>query len=84
MLASVSHAHAFESFSHSLLAFNGPQTTICQRKLNVFEDREVADQIEALKDEADFAISNARAFGKREVGDRLASQPVTSVRRRVQ
>src|SRR6185503_11003344 len=63
MLASVSHAHALESFSHSLLAFNGPQTTICQRKLDVLEDREVADQIEALKDEANFAISNARAFG---------------------
>ena len=57
---------------------------IGQRQLDVFENGEVADEIEALEDETDLAIANARAFRKREVRDFAALERVAAVRRRVE
>ena len=43
-------------------AVAGIHAAIGQRQLDVFIDREIADQIKTLKDETDFAIANARAL----------------------
>jgi hypothetical protein len=56
----MSHTHALKRFRNALFSVAGAHTAIRQRQLNVFVNRQIADQIEALKNEADFAIANAR------------------------
>ena len=57
---------------------------IGQRQLDVFENGQVADEIEALEDEADLAIADARALRKGEVRDLAAFERVAPVRWRVE
>ena len=57
---------------------------IGQRQLDVFINRQVADEIEALENEADLAIADARALGKGEIGDLAALERIAAVRRRVE
>jgi hypothetical protein len=59
------------SFTRSL-ALGGRHAAVDQRQLDVLEHRQVADQVEALEDEADLAVAHARALGGGEVGHRLA------------
>src|SRR5206468_10155908 len=46
--------------------------------------RQVADQVEALKDEPDLAIANARALRRLELVDRPTVEPVLTIARRVE
>ena len=71
MLCAMGHADALERFSDALLSFAGIHPAIGQRQLDVFIDRQIADQIEALEDESDFAIANPRPFRQRKIFDRL-------------
>src|SRR5439155_27341997 len=57
---------------------------IGQRHFNVFENRQIADQIEALENETDLAVPNSRTIGKRKVRDFAAFKRVTAVRWRVE
>ena len=52
--------------SDPLLALGLPHAAIGERQLDVLVDGEVADQVEALEDETDLAVSHARAVGHRE------------------
>ena len=55
-------------------------SAIGQRQLDILENREIADEIEALEDEADLAIPNPRALRKREVRDLAALERIAAVR----
>ena len=48
-----------------------------ERQLDVFIDGQIADQIEALEDEADLLIADARALGKVKVLGRLAVERIS-------
>ena len=56
------HADALERFRDALLTLRGAHAAISQRQLNVLVNRQVADQVEALEDEADFAVSDPRSL----------------------
>jgi len=80
----MSHADALERFRDALLSVAGIHPAIGQRQLDIFIDRQIADQIEALKDETNFTIADARALLERKIFDGVTIEHVLAVRRRVQ
>src|SRR6185369_4540230 len=84
VLRAMGHSDALERIHHSLFAIGRFDATIGERQLDVLEDVQVADQIEALEYETDFPVSNARAFGERKVGDWFPGQRVGAVGWRIQ
>ena len=65
-------------------AVAGARSAIRQRQFDVLENREVADQIETLEDETDFAIPDSRALRERKIRDFVTFQRVTAVGRSIQ
>src|SRR2546423_11748099 len=84
MLRAMRHADALERLVDALATFGRPHPTISQRQLDVFEDAEVANQVEALKDEPDFAVAHASALPRLQVGDLTAVERVRAVGWRVE
>jgi hypothetical protein len=78
------HADSFECFGGAFLSISRAHAAIRQRQFNVFVNGEIADEVEALKDETDFAVADAGAFRQRQIGDRLAAEQVAALRRRVE
>ena len=76
MLRAMCHADAFERALGFLLALGGTHAAIGKWKFDVFVDCQISDQIEGLKDEADFAIADAGAIGEFQVGDGLTVELV--------
>src|SRR5207249_2536118 len=68
MFGAMRHADTFERRRDALPPLARGHSAIGEGKLDVLEDTQIADQIEALEDETDLAITNARALGGREVG----------------
>ena len=77
VLHAVRHADLLERLLDALLALVRGHAAVGQRQLDVLVDREVADQVEALEDEADLAVADARALGERQRLGRLAVQGST-------
>ena len=76
---------AFERFHDALLAVRrGHSLAVGERQFDVFVDRQIADQVETLKDESDFLVADARALGEIEVLDRLSVQRVAARGRRIE
>jgi hypothetical protein len=46
----------------ALLALGGRHAAVGERQFHVLVDREIANQVERLEDEADLAITNPRAL----------------------
>ena len=84
VLRAVRHADLLERRHHALLALGRLHAAIGERQLDVLVDGQVADQVEALEDEPDLAVADARPLGERQVGDRLAVEHVVAVGRRVE
>jgi hypothetical protein len=84
VLGAVGHAHAFERGVGPLAPLGRLHAAIDERQLDVLEDREVANEVEALEDEPDFAVAHARALGEREVGHLMPVQHVGAFGRRVE
>ncbi len=64
----VGHVHALERPHHAVFPFGGWHArAIGQREFDVLEDGQVADEIEALEDEADLLVADARAVGEVQV-----------------
>ena len=84
MFGSMAHADTLERFRYALFAFSGIHTAIGQRQFDVLVDRKIADQIEALENESDLAITNARALREREILDRSLVQNILAIRRRIE
>jgi hypothetical protein len=67
MFCPVRHSHALQSFSHKSFAITRAHTAIGERQFDILIDVEIADKIEALKNEADLAIANPSAVSQVEV-----------------
>ena len=67
VLGAVRHADALERRLDALLALGRLHAAIGERQLDVLVDGEVADQVEALEDEPDLAVADARALRQRQV-----------------
>ena len=80
----VRHPDAFERRFDPLPALGRLHAAVGERQLDVLEDRQVANQVEALEDEPDLAVARARALGRREVRDGLAVEHVGAAGRRVE
>src|SRR5262245_53123256 len=83
MLGSMSHPYALEGLSDKASPLASRHSTIGQRQLNVFIDRQVPDQIETLKDKTDFAIANSSTFRKRKISNFTTLEGIASVGRRI-
>ena len=66
------------------LALGRGHAAIGEWEFDVFVDGEIADEIESLKDEADFAIADTGAVAELEAGDGLAVEGVVPFRRRIE
>ncbi len=84
MFHAVRHAYAFQSFLHVHLPLARRHIAVRQRQLDVFVDREIANQIKCLEDEADFPIANAGSIAHFERLDRRLVQHILPIRRCVQ
>src|SRR5207302_11016818 len=84
MFCAMRHAHALQGFGHKRFAIAGARAPVGQRQFDVFENRQIADQIKALKDETDLAIPNARALCEGEIRDLMAFQRITAIRRSIE
>src|SRR5579859_3879818 len=81
----VRHANAFQRFHDALLALRRRHLlAIRQWQLDVFVDCEIANEVEALEDEPDLAVTNARALSESEALHRLSVQVVFPACRRVE
>ncbi len=76
MFHAMGHAHALQRLLRALLALGGGHAPVRQRQLDVLVDRQVADQVEALEDEAHLPVADAGPLRGGEVRHRLAAQPV--------
>src|ERR1044072_7325265 len=63
-----------------LVALRRADAAVDQRQFDVVQSCRAREQVERLKDEADFLIANAREFIVVHIGDVLAVQPVLSLR----
>src|SRR5690606_16597737 len=80
----VRHANALQGLPGPLAPLGDAHSAIGERQLDVLEDREIANQVEALEDEPDLAIADACALALREIGDRTSVQQVLTAGRRVE
>ena len=79
MLHSVRHAHAFERLLHARFALRRRHArTIGQWQFDILVDSQIADQVEALKDETYLLVADARALREAKVFYRLAIELVRS------
>ena len=53
---------ALERGFDPLRALGGPHAAVGERQLDVLEHGQVANQVEALEDESDLAVADARAL----------------------
>ena len=84
VLGAVRHPDALERLADALAPLGRGHAPVGERQLDVLEDRQVADQIEALENEPDLAVAHAGAIAGRKVGNGLAVQPVLAARGRVE
>ncbi len=78
------HSDAVEGLVNSSLTVNAGHAAVGERQLDVLVHGQVADQIEGLKNEADFPIADAGALGRLEGVHRLLVQHVNALRRRIE
>jgi hypothetical protein len=78
------HADALEGFLDAFPALRRRHAAIGQGQLHVLEDGEVADQVEALEDEPDVAVADARAPAEIKILNGLARDGVGPTGRRVE
>lgn len=84
MIDAMGHPDFFEGGLCGGTAFRDWHAAIGEGQFDVLVDGEVADQVEALEDEADFAVSDAGALGEIEVSDGLAVEGVGAAGRGVE
>jgi hypothetical protein len=78
------HPDPFERFVGAGFTFCGPHPTIREREFDIFVDREVTDEIEALEYKADLLVTDPGAFAELEAGDRFVIEQVLAFRRGIQ
>src|SRR5262249_46130224 len=68
----------------ALAALGGFHPAVGERELDVLENSEIPNQIEALENEPDFAVPHARALRRGQFGDRPVVQQILAFGRRVE
>src|SRR5437016_11980620 len=77
----VRHAHALKRFHDTFLALRpGHFLAIRKGEFDVLINSQIADQIEALENEPDFAIADSRAPREVQILDRLSIKEVLPAR----
>jgi hypothetical protein len=84
VLRAVRHANSLERRLHPLLPLRRRHPPIGQRQLHVLVDREVADQVERLEDEADLTVPDPRPLRRAQVGHVLVVQIIRAGAGRIQ
>src|SRR5919197_3996166 len=67
VLHPVAHADALERILDALLPLTRRHPTVRQGQLDVLVDREVADEVKGLEDEADLPVADARSLRSRQL-----------------
>src|SRR5487761_1385867 len=79
------HANPAQRLIDTTFALGGWHAgAVGERQLDVFIHRQVADEVETLKDETNLLIANARALRKAEVFYRARVQQIAAAARRIQ
>src|SRR5262249_61394096 len=65
-------AHHLQKLHDARAPLGRPHVRVGERLLHVLKHRQIADQVEALKDKTDLLIANARPIRQLEILDRLA------------
>ena len=84
MLRPLTHPDAFQRCEDPRLPLCGPHAGINQRQLDVLVDGQIANQVEALEDESDFAVADARTLRWLQVRGGLIMQLVFAVAGRIE
>ena len=63
---------ALEGVRHALPPLHGPHAAVGERQLNVVEDGEIANQVEALENEPNFSIAHTGTLRRAQLGHRPA------------
>src|SRR6202040_209930 len=84
MFCPMRHSYAVERLRDQSFSITRAHSAISQRQFDVLENRQVADQIEALENETDLAVPDPGAVGERKISDCAAFKRVTAGRRRVE
>ena len=84
VLGAVGHLHTLERRLHLLPALTRWDALVRERQLDVVVDAEIADQVEALEDEADLLAPHARSLRGGQIPDRPLVEGVRTPRGRVQ
>src|SRR6185436_19432405 len=80
----MAHADAFERRAHTITAVTAFHAAIGEWQFDVFVNTEIADEVEALKNESNFAVANACAFGKGQISNRFTGERILTVGRRIE
>ena len=84
MLGSMAHAYPLQRVEHPLLTLCRSHAPVGKGQFDVLVYRQIPNQVEALKDEADLAVSHARALRWLERRHGLLVQRVQAVGRGVE
>src|SRR5205823_8210390 len=84
VLRAVRHADPLERRLRALLALDDAHAAIRERQLDVLVDREVADQLERLKDEPDAPVPYSRPLGGGAIRTRSVFEQVRPLGPRVE
>src|SRR6266567_7344542 len=84
VLHPVRHPDFFQRLGGPRLALRTRHPAVSKGQLDIFVNVQVADQVEALEDKADFTVADARPLTHVEILDLFAVQPIFAVRGRVQ
>src|SRR5438046_2559740 len=83
MFCAMCHTHAFQCFGDKRFAFTRAHPAVGERQLHILKYCEIADQIETLEDETDFAIANPCTIRKGKIGDFVFFQGIAALRRSI-
>src|SRR5687767_3512343 len=78
------HADALECRRHTLPPLGRPHAAIRERQFDVLVDCQVANQVEALEDEADLTVADPGALRQRQRRDGITLQQIRAFARRVE
>jgi len=84
MLRAMAHADTLERLHDARLSLCWPHPAVCERQFDVLIDRQVANEVETLKDEPNLAIADACALGRFQARDGLVVQRIGPVGWRIE
>src|ERR1044071_1549841 len=84
MVEPLGETHELQHLARARVPVLGRRAVVHHRQLDVLDRRGAREQVEALKDEADFAVADMRPFVGREPAYVFGLQKIGSVRRTIE